>query len=233
MDGRLFAQAYSFDQQFKPYGKQRFVNDFFTDPNVLATLKMVSASTQGGSWSVLGTGTKVNRVEIEDVLCSTVSMTMFDSLNKSGIIRETGDIKKCFDEYVGDFIISDELRQVLLNEDFEHYGIFTADDRREFIFRIFKHLCLGGGICQYEDTVAPYLEAAKLVYKDLVSVQKDPNTKELVVTSQVYQVTAFDGATRVYPSDKEHENTYAYLIVDALKRHVHVFYHCFGGGVFG
>lgn len=32
--------------------------------------------------------------------------------NSKGIVRESGNIKKCFDEYFEDFVISDELRKV-------------------------------------------------------------------------------------------------------------------------
>ena len=35
-----------------------------------------------------------------------------------------------------------------------------------------------------------------------------------------------------YPSDTAHEQNFAYLIVDSLKRHVTVLYHKFGGGCF-
>ena len=40
-----------------------------------------------------------------------------------------------------------------------------------------------------------------------------------------------DGAM-FYPDTKLHEQTFSYLIVDPLKRHVTVFYHKFGGGIF-
>ena len=32
-----------------------------------------------------------------------------------GIVRESGSIRKCFDEYYEDFVISDELRKVSSN----------------------------------------------------------------------------------------------------------------------
>ena len=32
--------------------------------------------------------------------------------NPKGIVRESGNIKKCFDEFYEDFVISDELRKV-------------------------------------------------------------------------------------------------------------------------
>ena len=36
----------------------------------------------------------------------------------------------------------------------------------------------------------------------------------------------------IYPADTEHEQNFAYLIVDPLKRHVIVFSHSYGTGVF-
>ncbi len=59
--------------------------------------------------------------------------------------------------------------QMLLDPDSDNYDVFTESQRDEFLFRLFRHLCLGGAICQYEDTVTPYLETTKLLYKDLVT----------------------------------------------------------------
>lgn len=53
-------------------------------------------------------------------------------------------------------------------EDSEKYEVFSLLEREEFLFCLFKHLCLGGSLCQYEDMIKPYLETAKLLYKDLV-----------------------------------------------------------------
>ena len=57
---------------------------------------------------------------------------------------------------------------MLLLDDSENYDIFSDAEREEFLFRLFKHLCLGGEVCQYEDNVQPYLDLTKLLYKDLV-----------------------------------------------------------------
>lgn len=80
--------------------------------------------------------------------------------------------------------------QILLQEDSDHYDTYTSADRSEFIFRLFKHLVLGGPvnqvwpICstvfstlmcslvlcvQYEDAIQPYLDIAKLLYKELLT----------------------------------------------------------------
>ena len=38
--------------------------------------------------------------------------------------------------------------QILLQEDSDHYNTYTSADRNEFLFRLFKHLALGGPVNQ-------------------------------------------------------------------------------------
>ncbi|KAM6317084.1 cilia- and flagella-associated protein 300 [Aegotheles albertisi] len=227
MQGRIIAQAFSFDQQFKPYQKDEFVTAFFNDQNVNSSLKLLSTS---GQWTTLDS--KVTKTEAVVVPCTQISMSFFDRLYSEGLVRETGDIVKCYDDYYEDILISDELRKVLLLEDSDHYDLFSQLDRKEFLFCLFKHLCIGGALCQFEDVVTPYLETTKALYKDLLSVQKDPETKEIRIISTVFRVSAYDDNGLCYPSSKAHEQTFAYLIVDPCKRHVHTLYHCFGGSSF-
>ncbi|XP_027763750.1 cilia- and flagella-associated protein 300 isoform X1 [Empidonax traillii] len=227
MQGRITAQAFGFDQQFKPYQKDEFVMAFFNDQNVNSSLKLLSAS---GQWTTLGS--KVTKIEATVVPCTQTSMSFFDRLYCEGVVRETGDIVKCYDDYYDDILVSDELRKVLLLEDSDHYDLFSQLDREEFLFCLFKHFCIGGTLCQFEDVVDPYLETTKAFYKDLVSVQKNPETKEIRIISTVFRVSAYDANGLCYPSSKSHEQTFAYLIVDPCKRHVNTLYHCFGGGVF-
>ncbi|NXT63620.1 CF300 protein, partial [Chaetops frenatus] len=163
MQGRITAQAFSFDQEFKPYQKDEFLMAFFNDESVNSSLKLLSAS---GQWTTLGS--KVTKIEATVVPCTQISMSFFDRLYSEGILRETGTIVKCYDDYYDDILISDELRKVLLLEDSDHYDLFTQLDREEFIFCLFKHFCIGGTLCQFEDIVDPYLETTKAFYKDLV-----------------------------------------------------------------
>ncbi|XP_072119557.1 cilia- and flagella-associated protein 300 isoform X1 [Mobula birostris] len=228
MHGRIIVQAFSFDEYFQPYDKDKFVQAFFKDPNVVINLKVVSPLTF--EWTTVGV--KVKKTEAEEIPCKQVSMSFFDRLYSNGIVRETGHINKCLDEFYGDFVVADQLRQVLLLEDSDNYQIFSDTERKEFIFCLFKHFCLGGMLCQFEDTVDPYLETTKAVYKEIVSVQKDPDTKGIHVISTVFKITASGDHGLCYPSTKKHEQTFAYLIVDPIKCHVHVLYHCFGGGLF-
>lgn len=57
---------------------------------------------------------------------------------------------------------------MLQEEDTEHYYVVGRQERQEFLFCLFKHLCLGGELCQYEDTIDPYIKTTKQVYKDLI-----------------------------------------------------------------
>ncbi|XP_042538929.1 cilia- and flagella-associated protein 300-like isoform X1 [Dipodomys merriami] len=226
MLGRLKAQAFGFDQTFQAHRKDDFVLAFFKDPNVIPNLQLLSDSS--GQWITLGT--EVQKIEATNVPCTQLSMSFFNRLYEEDIVRDSGHIVKCLDSFCDPFMVSDELRKVLLMEDSEKYEVFSQPDRDEFLFCLFKHLCLGGSLCQYEDTLKPYLETAKLLYKDLVSVRKHPQTKKIQITSSVFKVTAYDSAGLCYPSRKNHEQTFSYFVVDPVKRHVNVLYHCFGVG---
>lgn len=61
---------------------------------------------------------------------------------------------------------------MLQEEDSEHYYAVSQEERKEFLFRIFKHLCLGGELCQYEDTVEPYISTTRQIYKDLIRLMR-------------------------------------------------------------
>uniref|UniRef100_A0A2K6EFL5 Cilia- and flagella-associated protein 300 n=1 Tax=Propithecus coquereli TaxID=379532 RepID=A0A2K6EFL5_PROCO len=200
MLGRIKAQAFGFDQTFQAHRKDDFVM------------------------------TEVKKIEAINVPCTQLSMSFFNRLYDEDIVRDNGHIVKCLDSFCDPFLISDELRKVLLMEDSEKYEVFSQPDREEFLFCLFKHLCLGGAICQYEDVLNPYLETTKLIYKDLLSVRKHPQTKKIQITSFVFKVTAYDSAGMCYPSTKNHEQTFSYFIVDPIRRHIHVLYHCYGVG---
>ncbi|XP_044297473.1 cilia- and flagella-associated protein 300 [Varanus komodoensis] len=227
MDGRITAQAFSFDQTLKDYQKDDFLMAFFNHPDVNSNLKLLSAS---GQWTTLDTN--VRKVEVKTLLCTKVSMSFFDRLYCEGVVRESGNIVKCLDEYHDGILIADELRKVLLLEDSDHYDLFSHSDREEFLFCLFKHLCLGGALCQYEDELGPYLETTKALYKDLLSVQKNPETKEINIVSTVFKVHAYDARGLCYPSCNNHEQNFAYFIVNPFKRHIYVLYHSFGGVLF-
>lgn len=57
-------------------------------------------------------GSKVTKIEATVVPCTQISMSFFDRLYSEGVVRETGTIVKCYDDYYDDILISDELRKV-------------------------------------------------------------------------------------------------------------------------
>lgn len=223
MKNRLKIQAFSYDQPFQSYQKDEFLLAFMQDSNVINNLKVLSSSDK---WVSLGT--KAKTVTAKQLPCSALSMSYFDKLYDDGIVKESGSIVKCFDEYHPDFTVSDELRKMLIMEDSDNYELYSAAEKDEFLFQLFRHVCLGGELCQYEDNIEPYLETTKLIYKDLVAVQKDSKTGKLVVTSIVLQITASDDRGLIYPDCQEHKQNFAYLIIDPFKHHVNVLYHKFG-----
>uniref|UniRef100_A0A4W5LBM1 Cilia- and flagella-associated protein 300 n=1 Tax=Hucho hucho TaxID=62062 RepID=A0A4W5LBM1_9TELE len=156
MLGRISAQAFSFDQTFYPYNSHDFTLSFFRDPCVLTNLRKMEA----GAWVTLEG--EVVCVQAEVVPCSKVSMEMFDPLYSSGIITPSGHITKCFHDTHPDY---DLLRQMLQEDGSEEYGVM---ERREFLFLLFKHVTLGGELCQYEDTINPYIDTTRTIYRDLV-----------------------------------------------------------------
>lgn len=69
------------------------------------------------------------------------------------------------------FVINQELGRVMLLEDgCDDYGIFTPEDRRELIFKIFQHLTLGGPLNQYDDNIGPYFNTTKVSKKMIFSI---------------------------------------------------------------
>lgn len=57
-------------------------------------------------------GRKAKSITAHQLPCSVLSMSFFDKLHENNIVRDSGRIVQCFDEYCDDFTISDELRKV-------------------------------------------------------------------------------------------------------------------------
>jgi hypothetical protein len=163
MLGKLKTFMFTFDKQFHMGSKDAFILDFFQDQNVTSSLKKLS---NNGDWQTLGV--KAKKVQVTDVSTTQLSVEMFDRLYEKRIVRENGSIKKCLDEYYEDVLISDELRKLLMLEESDNYDIYSDQERNEFLFRLFKHLCIGGSVCQFEDEVQPYIDVTRSIYKDLI-----------------------------------------------------------------
>nr|XP_061794821.1 cilia- and flagella-associated protein 300-like [Nerophis lumbriciformis] len=219
MHGRLSSQTFIFDQKFHLYDCDRFALCFFTDSSVLSSLKTTIA------WESLSK--PVTSVNVEIVPCTRVSMDLFDPIYTCGIVAPSGHIARCFHDYYPDY---DKLREMLQDEDSENYHVLGSAERGEFLFRLFKHLCFGGTLNQYEETVEPYISVTKKMYKELISVQKDPENKKIGVVSTVLKVHVYDESGQCHPGERENEQMFSYLIVDPFKRLVTLLSHSHGVG---
>lgn len=52
--------------------------------------------------------------------------------------------------------MGDKLREMLLNEMSDNAELFTADEKSELIFQLFKILSVGGALCQPDSDVSRY-----------------------------------------------------------------------------
>lgn len=223
LDPRLECWTFSFNKHFNQYNVKGFAHSFLTNAAVRSVLNQIE------DLKVWEKDVPLEHVKVETLNCSVTSMKFFDRLKEDGVVRESGSISKCFDEIQDGITISDELRKMLLMEDSINFESFSDDDRMELMFRLFKMFVIGGPICQYEDNIKPYLEITKSFYKDLVCVQKIPDSEELKVISHAVQISLLnEKKKKVFPPGLDHEQTFAFLIIDPLKRHVRLFYNSWG-----
>ncbi|KAJ3173440.1 hypothetical protein HDU87_007601 [Geranomyces variabilis] len=219
MQDHAWLRKFTYDAHFQPYELDAFLLALFNDAGAGQAMRVLGTRDR---WARLGA---VTRVDAEPTTHTVTSLAFFDKLVPGGpVIRRDGEIIKCLDEYHESFLVADELRKCLLVRDSDNYELFNDADRDEFIFCLFKALALGGKLCQYEDTLEPYLAATRAVYKDMISVAKDPQTQKLRVSSLVCRIVDVESAVSpLFPI--RHPQNFCYVSIDPLKRTVHMMYH--------
>ncbi|KAL0281145.1 UNVERIFIED_CONTAM: hypothetical protein PYX00_002221 [Menopon gallinae] len=225
MKGQIRLATFSFSKPFEPHKKKEFILDFFTSPEVIGVINKIIPN-----WSY--EKDQVEDVEVEAIPCNQTSMTFFDRVldPENHIIRHGGGLHHCVDDVIDDFMISDELRRMVLDENSDNYGLYNEEERKELLFRIFQHFVLGGKWCQFEDKVEPYLDMTKMLYKDLVRVERNADTKEIQIRSCCVKAVVKGKQKRaIFPQDADHIQNFAYLLMDPVLRHVTLFTHEFGG----
>ncbi|XP_015587691.1 uncharacterized protein C11orf70 homolog [Cephus cinctus] len=210
-------QNFSFNEPFQPYHKYNLTESFFKDQAVAGVLKTKSK----GCWAAHGT--VASTVETRQIPCSVLTMSFFEKLKdpNNKVVHNSGTICKRYDLDIDGFLVSDNLRGMLIDEDCEQYNLYSKNEREEFIFRILQLLVLGGSLCQYEDTIEPYLKVTKNLYKDLIRVQKQKDSNELSVSTMVLEVVAKDANGRAYfPCDQSSMQNIGFLLVDRNFRQI-------------
>jgi len=170
----------------------------------------------------------VKGICFEALKANVMSMCFFDRLADSGItVGKDAKIRGCFEDNIDGMACNSLLRKALVDEDDDNYELFNDEDREEVIFRLFRHLVFGGGgMCQYEDYLKPYLDVCKLLYKDLISVCKNKKTGKLEILSHVYQIKEMKGL-KLFPED--HILNTAFVSVDKLRKYVTFYYAAWPG----
>lgn len=137
---------FRYDKFYHKLAADEFVRDFFQSESVKESFEILS---EGEEW--------IGVEEVSEISCASLSATLtnmsfFDKFQNSEaqIVRQNGSIIKCMDEYYDGFQVSDKLRDYFLNEESENLGLYDEKEEQEFLYHIFRHLVIGGSICQFE-----------------------------------------------------------------------------------
>ncbi|XP_047483198.1 cilia- and flagella-associated protein 300-like [Penaeus chinensis] len=219
MLGRVTCHAYAFNQEFQAYNLKQFVESLVKSPAVASTLEVWRGQYRGP----LGTGAQVESVA--EVPCSLTSMAVFRKVFEAGIVMEDGDIKKCPDEYHEDLVLDDLLKKVLVDTSEE---VFSREDRRQLLFRLFRLLALGGECCQFEDNIYNYLSVTRTLYRDLVSPEADG--ERVVVTSIAAELRLKTSEGVRVPEESEVSQNVLLLVINPQTRTLTTLLHQHGVG---
>jgi len=223
LDEFACVQKFRFDQKFETFTAEQFVRDFFTDPTVQGHLQI--ASKHG---MVRGPGTP-QAVSLKKLNTTATNLEFFDMLKdddlpSGAIIRDDGKIVGCFEDWEEGVCIQDKLRAAMCKRDCEEWDAIPEHMRDELLFCVFRHLVLGGAMCQWEDNVEPYLEASKQLYKDLVKARKNADSGQIEITTLAYQVNGVQAPTDLFPTPYA-PNNWCLVLIDPVPRHVTYYYH--------
>ena len=209
---------FRFNTSFELQDLQRFLKDLFNDPIVRKNFPPLTSVILPDDQK------EIENFKYKVLNTRATNMDIFDTLYENDIVTlDTGYIHQDYDVYVEDITVSDKLKQAMLVEDSEAYSIFSQDQRDEFLFHIFKRIVVGGSLCQYENTIEPYLEMTKAFYKDIVSAAKEPETNKIYIRSVPVEILSIE-KSNIYKK-KYHPQNFFYVIIDPYQRYVHLWYH--------
>ena len=196
----------------------------------------------------------ITSVTLAPLRVNATTLDMFDRLTDRDELEARGvDVQICradgrscnmLDVFLPCGItVSDQLRGVfMLSEDeSETYRAYSDAERSEFLFHVMWRVVAGGAVNQYEDELVPYKEAARDIYKSLISVgrARGGDASELVVQSlvcAVQDICVSGGGGKAWSmmrstffpkDDRTGNHNFMYLVVDPIRRTVCVWYNAF------
>lgn len=211
IDKSLTVEKFRFSGSFvagdaKEY--DRILSEFFTRPESMSII------------GVSGTATTPLTMETDLLNTSIMTMEFFNRFKESGIVSESGSIRGCFEEIFDGISVGDKIRELLLNEDSENTYLFNTEDKKQFIYAIFKLFAVGGAMCQPDVVIDRYLEMTKSFYREAITVYKDSKTGEVKLSGRVYSIKQIAGLN-LFTHPQSSHNAF-YVIVDPLKKQITV-----------
>ncbi|EAR99613.2 hypothetical protein TTHERM_00586530 (macronuclear) [Tetrahymena thermophila SB210] len=202
----LTVSSYRFNQRFEEVSAEQFLLEFFNFPEVRQTLSSMNSPKE--NYSTI----KYKRLKVNQI-----KMDLFDRLEENNLVVKDM-IKQTYEDFVEEIQINDLVRECLIKEESEHYEIFSEEDRKQFLFRLFQLVVLGGQMCQWEEKLSIYLDATKHLYKNLVTARKDSATDNIYIDSFVYEIQALD---KSYKKGNNPQDV-LYVVVNPSIRMLHV-----------
>ena len=104
------------------------------------------------------TGTEIRPIQAnyEPLGVNILSLDFFDRLETADITSPSGSIRGCYDEPVDGVSTGDKLRDLLVNSESENCYLYSENEMKELLFRIFRTVVVGGPMCQLDTSIHRY-----------------------------------------------------------------------------
>lgn len=224
MHKNMYCASFTYTRPYHKMQSEQLIQDLLNDPAVQQHVKVM---TKGSGWQTVHG--RVGDIDIQPAPCTLTRLDIFDKISTADppIARASGDIVKCMDDTIDGFQVSDNLRDMLLTEASDNAGLYSEEEQSEWLWRVFRHLSLGGACCQFEDSLEPYLEATKKIYKGMLSVHKAPDTGKVEIASMVYEIRGWQSEAGISLFPGRSRNNFMYVTIDPVRRLCKVWYHAF------
>jgi hypothetical protein len=208
---------FRFNLNFNPLEINKFLLDLFNSPIVKKQVPGISSVVSFSGNDI------VNKLSFSKLTTESVNLDILDVVYENKLVnKETGYIKKDFEEIYEGIVLADKLKRALVDPEDENYCIFDEKTRNEFLFKVFMHICVGGSLNQYEDYAGEYFNLTKIFYKDLISVTKNTELNKLVVRSHAYKILKLNDKD-IFKNPYNPQN-FIYVIVDPYQKMVNIWY---------
>lgn len=239
--GAFAFYQFQFDRPFTRSHIHDFLRSLFNSDAFRAEFRL--GDGRGGTSTFWGPSV-VRQVDYSSLTSTSTNLDLLDDTicNDDIVRKETGRISGMADVYLpGGVTVGDRLRGLFMLDPEEHpqlshpedYDAVTPEVRNEFLWHVLWRVVAGGAMNQWDDNFSVYKNVVRDLYRDMISVARDPNTGELAVQSVALQVHAAKGSdmdVHLFPREEDdpHRNhSFFYVIVHPARRSCTVWYNSF------